>query len=174
MKRILGMLMVSCVVWIAGCRSADPDRPPEVIIGDSVCDQCNMIISDERWATATIVQGPRGPEPRLFDDFNCQVNYEEEHPQAKIVTRWSRSYTTTEWIRTEQAIFLISPSLRTPMGSNTAAFATQPDAQDIKADLNGEVMPFDSAWQRLGFTQTSPHNNTTTTQTTEQEHHDEP
>ena len=145
--RVAGLLAL--LTSLAACERADTDGPPAVYLGDSVCALCNMIISDERWATSTVVAGPRGPEPRLFDDFNCQVSYEAEHPELDIVDRWSHSHATREWIRTEEASFLMSPKLRTPMGSKAAAFATATEAETARGELEGGVMDFEALWTRL-------------------------
>lgn len=136
---------------LSGCDSQSADGPPTILLGDSVCDQCNMIISDQRWATATIVDGARGPEPLLFDDFNCQVNYEVEHENLTVLARWSFSHTTKAPVRSEDAAFLMSPNLRTPMGSRVAAFSSESEAEALKAELTGDVMRFEVAWKRLGF-----------------------
>ena len=151
MKRLCIIAASLTLASLAGCNPEAADGPPEVRLGDSVCDQCNMIISAPRWAPATIVRGPRGPEARLFDDFNCQVNYEVEHPDQKIITRWSRSYTDSAWIRTRDACFLASPELRTPMASGHAAFATRAQAEAARSEINGDVVDFAVAWKRLGF-----------------------
>lgn len=142
-------LMVA-LAFLSGCDNQVSEGPPTVRLGDSVCVQCNMIISDERWATATMVEGPRGPEARLFDDFNCQVNYEMENRDVPILARWSRSHATREWVRTEDAHFLISPNLRTPMASKVAAFESLTEADAAKAELTGDVVNFESAWEHLG------------------------
>ena len=153
MNRDVSILALSLVlIAVSGCSEQAADGPPTVRLDDSVCDQCNMIISDERWSTATIIEGDRGPEPRIFDDFNCQANYEGEHPDLTILARWSHSYSTREWLSTEKAVFLISPDLRSPMGSNIAAFASESEAETTKADFTGDIMTFDAAWQRLGIT----------------------
>lgn len=136
---------------LAACDEKPSDGPPTIRLGDSVCVQCNMIISDERYATATIADGPRGPEPRLFDDFNCQVNYEIENPDEDVHARWSHDRDTSEWLRTSEAHFVMSPQLRTPMASNIAAFATKEAAETAKNEFSGELMTFDVAWKRLGF-----------------------
>lgn len=144
-------LMLAGLVAMAGCSGEAPDGPPALRLGDAVCDACNMIVSDERFATATVVEGPRGPEPRLFDDFNCQVGYELDNPELEIVARWSHDHGTLEWLRTESATFLMSPNLRTPMASRAAAFASRGDAERARAELTGDVMDFEIAWKRLGL-----------------------
>lgn len=140
--------MAACVL-LAGCDQQTADRPPRVVIGDSVCDACNMIISDARWATATMVQGARGPEPLLFDDFNCQVNYEAKHPDLQILARWSRDQVSRAWFPTEQGSFVMSPKLRTPMGSMTAAYQSKAAAEAAGSELACEIMTFDATWHRL-------------------------
>jgi nitrous oxide reductase accessory protein NosL len=152
MKLFFAMIPVTGLAcMLAGCDAPSADGPPEIRLGDSVCDECNMIISDQRWATATVVEGPRGPEPLLFDDFNCQVNHEVEHPELVVLARWSFSHATSEPVRTEDAMFLMSPNLRTPMGSKAAAFSSSSEAQAAQAELTGDVMAFDVAWKRFGF-----------------------
>lgn len=136
---------------IVSCDRKPADAPPSILYGDAVCDQCNMIISDERWATATVIESSRGPEPKLFDDFNCQVNYEVENPNHAVLARWSHSHTTSKWIRTEEVHFVASPSIRSPMGSNFAAFASPDEAEPLLTETEGESMTFDSAWQHLGY-----------------------
>jgi len=152
MKTLLSLAALTALLApLAGCDKQALDGPPTVRLGDSVCEQCNMIISDERWATATIVEGPRGPRALLFDDFNCQVNHEVEHTDLDVLARWSHSHATGEWVRTDAAHFLMSPDLRTPMASGVAAFATREEAEAARAELTGDLMTFDVAWKRLGF-----------------------
>ena len=135
---------------LVGCDRQTADAPPSIQYGDSLCDQCNMIISDGRWATATVIESSRGPQPRVFDDFNCQVNYEVGHPDITVVARWSHNHATREWIRTEEARFLMSPDLRSPMGSNVAAFTSVDEAEALMSESNGDVVSFDVAWKHLG------------------------
>lgn len=151
MRPIVSILFVFFASVVASCGRQDAGGPPELRVGDSVCAQCNMIISDERWATATVVDGPRGAEPRLFDDFNCQVNYEAAHPENVVLARWSHDYSEREWVRTERAHFLLSPSLRAPMGSCSAAFKSRTGAEEARSELPGDVVSFDIAWKRLGL-----------------------
>lgn len=151
MKTLARIAFVSIAGALASCGQDDAQGPPTVRLGDSLCAQCNMIISNERWATATIIDGPRGGEPRLFDDFNCQVNFEAARPDLVVLARWSHDYRGSGWLRTEEARFLMSPALRTPMGSQVAAFASPAEAQVARSDLTGDLMDFKTCWARLGF-----------------------
>ncbi len=131
---------------LSGCGRGVESGPPTVRLGETPCAQCGMIISDERFATASVFEGPRGPEARLFDDFNCQRNYEAEQSGETVVARWSHDHSSSAWITTEQAYFVRSPALRTPMASGMAAFGTAQGAESLRREIGGEVMRFDAAW----------------------------
>lgn len=137
-------------IALTSCRSQRTDGPPTVRLDEDVCHRCNMIISDQRFATATLIAGSRGTEPRLFDDFNCQAQFEAEETDLQIVGRWSHDYVSATWLKTESAHFVISDDLRTPMASRTAAFATLDEARRASAEFGGEVFTFDVVWRKLG------------------------
>lgn len=128
---------------LAGCGSEPGDGPPEVRYGESVCVDCGMIVSDERFATATIVKGDRGPEPRVFDDFNCQINFEKNGPPPVVLARWVHDHESRAWLPAASAFYVRSSSLHTPMASGMAAFAGRDDATRMADELGGEVLTFD-------------------------------
>jgi len=135
-----GLVFALTMLALPGCDRQTADRPPTVNLGESACHECGMIISDARFACATVVEAPRGPEARLFDDFNCQAIHEREQPELLIVTRWFCDFTTSEWIRTENAVFLSSTELRTPMASGAAAFSSEAAALNAREQVGGELM----------------------------------
>ena len=145
MKRLQSYVIgvIVALVSLAGCASESVDGPPEVRYGESVCDACGMILSDERYATATMVEGDRGPEPKLFDDFNCQQGFETKDPAPEVVSRWVHDHETLEWLSASAAYYVRSSNLRTPMASGMAAFATREGAQKLAAETDGEVLTFD-------------------------------
>lgn len=150
-RRITTSVVALPLLSISGCDRGAADGPPALRLGEDVCVQCNMIISDVRWATATVVEGLRGSEAKLFDDFNCQVNYEVEHQDIIILDRWSHDHATSQWIPTSQATFLFAERLRTPMGSRTAAFERAEAADQAASDVPGDILNFGAAWKRLGY-----------------------
>ncbi|MEX0876244.1 MAG: nitrous oxide reductase accessory protein NosL [Phycisphaerales bacterium] len=145
---MIGWTLAVSVLSLPGCRAKTDEGPPDIRLGESVCVECGMIVSDERFGTATIIDGVRGREPLIFDDFNCQMNYEAEHAELVILDRWSRDYDTLEWFHTHQGWFVESPELRTPMASNLAAYARRDDADTKAEDLNADVIAADQRWNR--------------------------
>lgn len=143
-NRIIGFVFAFILTTLAGCGSELEDGPPMVRLGDSLCAECGMIISDERFTTATIIVGDRGNEPKLFDDFNCQMIFESKYTQFTVVDRWCHDHGSSEWIQMDDAWFVKSDQLHTPMASGIAAFKNKPDAESFAMPIQGQVMDWDS------------------------------
>lgn len=143
-NRIIGFVCAFILTTLTGCGSELEDGPPMVRLGDSLCAECGMIISDERFTTATIIVGDRGNEPKLFDDFNCQMIFESKYTQFTIVDRWCHDHGSSEWIQMGDALFVKSDQLHTPMASNIAAFEHQSIAESFSMPIDGQVMDWDS------------------------------
>ena len=143
MNKLTLSLITASLAFVYGCGETDPDAPPNILLGDSVCIECGMIVSDERFGTATIVEGDRGSQPLIFDDFNCQKIFEHKHPEVMIITRWSRDYETLSWFHTDEGWFVQSMQIRSPMASKVAGFETLERAEVFADSIEGEVITFD-------------------------------
>lgn len=142
---------------LTGCGRADETGPPTAHYGDSLCAECGMILSDERFAAATIVADDRGePIPLLFDDSNCQAEHEKDKPGLAIIARWVHDHGTREWIDARRAFFVYSPGLRTPMASHVAAFGTLDAARNAAEVLGGRVVSFEELWAVGSFDDLRP------------------
>jgi nitrous oxide reductase accessory protein NosL len=129
---------------LGGCGKIDPYAPPEIRLGDSTCIECGMIVSDERFGTATVVEGDRGSEALIFDDYNCQKNFELKHPELSILKRWSRDYETLAWFCTDAGWFVSSKQIQTPMASHMAGFGSIETAEAFSDSVNGEIFMYDA------------------------------
>lgn len=136
--------LIAATLWVSGCARESPDTPPTVHLGEDMCAECGMIISDERFASATVVESERSqPDTRLFDDFNCMINHEVMNPGPPILRRWVRDHASREWVAAEDAVYLCSADLHTPMASNVAAFAGRAGAEALRAEVGGDLRDFD-------------------------------
>jgi len=130
------------LLLVAACvpKSNEP-QPPEIIIGQTLCDECGMIISEAKFAAATIMLNG---ETRKFDDIAEMIKYHMmDHPEAQVKVWFVHDYYSKEWIRGEQAFFVLSPKLKTPMGGGAAAFRDQTAARKFVSELEGKVYNFD-------------------------------
>jgi copper chaperone NosL len=125
---------------LAGCDRA-PDihaEPPEIIYGETVCDRCNMIISEPRFAAA---YWTADGDPYRFDDLGEMILfYQETSPE--VASFWVHDYDSVEWLPAEDATFVTS-MLQTPMGFGTIAFAEPAAAEAWAAEHDGELLTFE-------------------------------
>ncbi len=146
--RWLGPVLLVLGILAAGCGSrVDPNEPPEIVYGEDVCDQCNMIISDDRFAAAAVVEeAPQDYAYRLFDDIGDMLAYREEHPDLDFVRLWVHDYNTREWLDAATAAYVVAVEIRSPMAYGFAAFATQEAAVAFAQRFpDGQVL----TWEEL-------------------------
>jgi copper chaperone NosL len=137
------LALAGAVTLLQACGEAAKEGPPEVDFGNSVCVECGMILSDARFAAATFVQGPRGRTPLLFDDYNCQANYELANPGVVVLDRWCHDYASAAWIPSDAAFFVHSGRIRSPMASSLAAFEDRAAADAAAVEFAGQILPFE-------------------------------
>jgi copper chaperone NosL len=54
-----------------------------------------------------------------------------------------------EFIDVKKATFFISNDLRSPMGSNAAAFTSDEEANTIKNKIEGQLMKWDEVYKKI-------------------------
>jgi len=138
----VGLVFTSLV--LVGCGDNDPLAAPVVQYGMSPCIHCGMIISDERYAAATLVQGARGIDALLYDDIGDLLEYEEENPDLDIQRRWVHDHGTHGWIDADTTFFVVSKDLHTPMASGMAAFGDRGAAEKMLEEFPGRIVTFEN------------------------------
>ncbi|MHC4102471.1 MAG: nitrous oxide reductase accessory protein NosL, partial [Planctomycetota bacterium] len=91
---------VAACLWIlvsAGCGDAPAIAPPQILLGQDVCDVCSMIITDDRYAAGLVVGNDGGYETRAFDDIGCLLMYEDEQPDETVAARYVHDFRTRTW-----------------------------------------------------------------------------
>jgi len=132
------------ILLLPSCSREGDHGPPSITLGDSMCNECGMIVSDERFATSSVIMGDRGRQPMIFDDFNCQFNFEHKHPELEVITRWSHDYGSSAWAETAKGWFVTSPEIHTPMASSMVFFQSRSDADQFAESVSGTVVSFES------------------------------
>jgi copper chaperone NosL len=141
------LLLGAAALCVAGCGRSDSGEPPAINYGVSVCIECDMIISDDRFASAAVIRDERGRlEPLLFDDVGDQIRYERRHADQTVVARWVHDADTSEWLDAERAFYVRSMEIHTPMASGIAAFGTQAAASERADAVGATVLSFSEVW----------------------------
>ena len=142
-RRARGLLPVLVgLLLLAACGGGEDfaNEPPDIIFGQDVCSECNMIINEANFAAAYwTVDG----EARRFDDVGEMLKFMHENAEERAST-WVHDVNTAEWLRAEEAWFVMSAGLMTPMGTGVAAVANEEDARALAFDQpEAMVMTFD-------------------------------
>ncbi|NOX37281.1 MAG: hypothetical protein GXO78_07075 [Calditrichaeota bacterium] len=141
MKRRMVLLALGTmlVAFLASCTSSvDKTRPPQIRYGEDPCDECYMLINEERFAAAYITQDGR---VRRFDDIGCMLTFLKKHPEA-VATFWVVDYQTHMWVDATKAYFVKAKELKSPMGYGLIAVGNEAVAKEIAGKHNGTVFSF--------------------------------
>lgn len=138
MKRIYLIYMAALLLLAACQQSIDTDQPPLVRYGEDVCDRCNMIITDARFAAAYWTMD--GVAHRFDDIGEMLAFYHENGDEAASI--WVHDVNTGDWLAAAEAYFVLDPALETPMGFGIAATADETTANRLAQD-HANVMVLD-------------------------------
>jgi hypothetical protein len=103
-----------------------------------------MIINEERFAAARVAaQGDAPAAAELFDDVSCLVARERATPGGTILARWVHAADGSGWIAANEAYFVTSPEIHSPMGGGALAAKSLQGAEAIRAQSPGNVLRFE-------------------------------
>jgi len=126
--------------------------PPYIVYGEDVCDECRMIITDERFAAAyQFAAGGGRYDYRIFDDIGDMLIHAANHPEHDVRAWYVHDYETLAWLEAPSAHFVFSADLRTPMAQGLAAHATLEAARAMADTWSGEVLNFRDVRGRYSF-----------------------
>ena len=111
-------IIAAALLLVVGCAGEPAGGPPEIQYGLEECGYCRMIISEEKFAAATVdVAGDAVGTTTRFDDVGCMVDYLGEQSVVSTRTIWVHDHAAGDWISAESAWFVRDPRGTTPMGS---------------------------------------------------------
>jgi copper chaperone NosL len=142
MKRGLVFFGVLAALWLAACAPKDTGpKPPDIVYGQDVCDQCGMIISETKFASATVL---KDGQAHKFESIADMVTYQMmDHPEQVVSAWFVHDYNTEAWIPAETAFYVQSDSLNAPMPPSLAAFAKKVDAETFAQSVKANYLTFD-------------------------------
>lgn len=120
------ILLISC--------SKDP-KP--IHFGTDNCDYCKMTISDVRFGAEIVTKQGRNYK---FDDVHCLKGFldDEVVTEENVYSVWLIDFTGNGKLFNAENSFLIhNEELRSPMGSNIAAFENEKDFKDYQSGYSG-------------------------------------
>ena len=134
--RAVTMFTAALLALGAGCGGGvDFGTPPDLLLGQDVCEHCRMIISEARFAACGY--GADGTAYR-FDDVGCLVRYLDGATRPARAL-WIHDYTGDAWLPAREATLVVSEKIHTAMGSGIVAVAASEQADQLAKDHGGKV-----------------------------------
>ena len=134
----VGAKAVVTVALLAVVLSAcSTPKPATLVVGGDTCSFCGMVVSDPRFAAQVVTKTGK---TFMFDAIECFVGFlaEEGVTAAQIHSTWVADFDEPgQWLKAEEAYYLQSSQLHSPMGVNLLAFKTQAALEALKAEVGG-------------------------------------
>ncbi|MBL7858764.1 MAG: nitrous oxide reductase accessory protein NosL [Cyclobacteriaceae bacterium] len=123
---IIGIFLFACSV-----------KPEPIQYGKDGCFTCKMTIMDKRFGGEVV--STKGKVFK-FDDANCMIGFLNSGylEEANIAHRLVIDFNTPEkLVMAENAFYIKSDQLKTPMASQVAAFEEKSKSDSFKKEFNG-------------------------------------
>ncbi len=133
MKRIAFIGLMVMLIVVSAC-SVEPEP---IAYGTDACHSCKMTIMDRKFGAEVVTQ--KGKVFK-FDDLNCMVNFlnagdlSDRDVKYKLVIDFSEP---EKLIPAGEAFYVKSPEIKSPMGSQVAAFETDEAHKLYRKQFNG-------------------------------------
>lgn len=130
------LLFLSLTLLVSSCSV----EPKPIKLGTDACDFCKMSVMDKRFGAELITK--KGKVYK-FDDLHCLeafikgASVEKENIKAMYLVGYAKPH---GFIEMEKAILFKSEALRSPMGSNVAAFTTEQELKAATQSFKGNVV----------------------------------
>jgi len=138
-KVVFTLLAFSFLLAACAQPPSEP-QPPAIAYGRDVCDACGMIISDAKFAAATVTTDGKTFK---FDDAGEMFSYHAKHPELQVRAWFAHDYNSQQWIPGSTAFYVIAKDIKSPMGTGVVAFADKSAAETFAAKFNTRVMSFE-------------------------------
>lgn len=143
MKTLKYSSILSLLLLLLGCNAA----PQPIDYGSDGCSYCKMTIVDKTHAAQIVTKKNKAYK---FDATECMVNFMNEFETSEIELYLSNNYSEPgTLIDAENATFLISKNIPSPMGAFLSAFNSKVDAQNMQADKAGTLYSWDELLAHL-------------------------
>jgi len=132
-------LLPAAVLAMALAGGCGPSEPVPLAYGEDTCDRCHMGLVDERYGAELITRTGR---VYTFDSVECLAAfYLREIDRGQVASLWVTNFRApSRLVPAEEAFYLRSPDLRSPMGMNLTAFGPGIERRAVENSFGGEIL----------------------------------
>ena len=133
------------ILFFSSCSA----QPEPIKYGQDICYSCKMGMADPKFGGEVITK--KGKVFK-FDDVICMTRFlksgtlKPDEVKQNVVVNFEKK---NDFIDVKTAIFFNATELKSPMGSNTAAFSSETTAQTFKGNKEGQIVKWDELYSKL-------------------------
>jgi copper chaperone NosL len=141
----ISLLAIALLVTGCGGEKKISLDPPDIKYNEAISEM-GMFVVDPRYTAAWL---PDEGEWILFDDIGEMFKYRVvRFPDTKARIIWVNDYNDREWVKAEEAWYVQTIEVNSPMGWGLAAFRDEAGAQAFQSEMGGEIMTWNEALER--------------------------
>jgi len=136
--RLFNVAAMFSLVWLVACETNRVE--PVALAPEDMCAYCKMAISEKRYAAELI--GSEGAVFK-FDDIGCMANFIKGQKNAvQVGAFYVMDFDDGQWIKADNAYYVRSSKLATPMNGGIIAFKNQSQAEQAISKYSGKLLSF--------------------------------
>jgi len=144
-KQILCLAsLLSALLFLASCGTVAEIGPLAIDEEVDICETCTMMVQDNQFSTQIV---PKSGEALKFDDIGCMAMYINDHQvngQAYV-----RDFYTKEWVGIEDALFVSTEDVDTPMNHGFLSFANSQNLERYVSESNGKEVTWKNVLETI-------------------------
>lgn len=135
---VSGLTLLTLLITLTGCEPT----PQPIHTGSDTCDHCRMMITDNEFASQALNNQGKAFK---FDSVECMAAFHQTHEQRdNLHSLWVPNFLQPDqWIAADQAMYLHSETLRSPMGLFLSAYATPEEARQMQQEYGGNLLSYE-------------------------------
>lgn len=146
----LMIIFLSAAIF-TGCEP----KPQPIDLGGDQCAYCRMMITEQEFGSQILNNQGRAYK---FDSVECMAAYHITEGEENIHSKWVPDFLNRdEWLNAEDAVYLHSETLRSPMGLYLSAYSSRQSAEEMRDEYGGEIIDYsrvkeivDAEWLQNG------------------------
>ena len=145
LSTIASRLAAALATVVVGAACTAETGPPEIVLDDTACARCGMLISEPRFAAAYRA----GDEAAAFDDIGCLLDALDRTERltepgegagaGAHATVWFLD-AEERWNPADEVVFVRSDGISTPMNGGILALGDRAAAESLVARGGGQVV----------------------------------
>lgn len=137
--KLLTVIILTCgIAMLASCQKTAIE--PVAIEANEMCSFCRMSISEKRYAAESI---DNDGQAFKFDDIGCLANFiKQKKNDGQVHASFVMDFDRREWLKAENAFYVRSSELKTPMNGGIVAFDDRSSAAAAAGKYHGSLVSF--------------------------------